>query len=338
MIKIKELESMKIKDLEKEYPFILSFFENNKLEVDEYEEYTFEEYLNHFTGEDIEEWAIDVEKIKLDLESYINQMIEFLGLEKDTVDSITIIAGKDKYGNKENFEKLTINKSEIVSIVGPTGSGKSRLLADIEWAANRDTPTERAILVNGKVPDKSLRFSTSNKLVAQLSQNMNFVMDLTVKEFLELHAKSRMIDNEEEVIKKIIEAANELAGEKFDLDTPVTGLSGGQSRALMIADTAILSTSPIVLIDEIENAGIDRKRALNLLVDKEKIVLMATHDPSLTLMATKRIVIKNGGIYKVIDTGNEEKNILKELEKMDNIINKMRANLRKGEILNKELL
>lgn len=27
----------------------------------------------------------------------------------------------------------------------------------------------------------------------------------------------------------------------------------------MISDTAILSTSPIVLIDEIENAGIDRK-------------------------------------------------------------------------------
>ncbi|MBS4535089.1 ATP-binding cassette domain-containing protein [Clostridium sp. D2Q-14] len=333
MVKIKELESIKIKNLEKQYPFILSFFQDNKLDVEEYEEYTLKEYLNHFTEEEIEEWAIDVEKIKLDLESYINQMIEFLGLEKDTVDSISIIAGKDKHGNKENFEELTINKSEIVSIVGPTGAGKSRLLADIEWAANKDTPTERVILVNGKIPDKSLRFSTSNKLVAQLSQNMNFIMDLTVREFLELHAKSRMIDNEEEVIKKIIEAANELAGEKFDLDTQVTGLSGGQSRALMIADTAILSTSPIVLIDEIENAGIDRKRALNLLVNEEKIVLMATHDPSLTLMADKRIVIKNGGIHKVIDTGAEEKGILKELEKMDDIINTMRANLRKGEVL-----
>ncbi len=335
MIKIKELESMKIKDLEKEYPFILSFFEDNKLDVTEYKEYTFEEYLNHFTEEDIEEWAIDVEKIKIDLESYINQMIKFLGLEKDTVDSVTIIAGKDKHGNKENFEELTINKSEIVSIVGPTGSGKSRLLADIEWAADKDTPTERTILVNGEVPDKSLRFSTSNKLVAQLSQNINFVMDLTVKEFLELHARSRMVDNEEEVIKKIISAANELAGEKFDLDTQVTGLSGGQSRALMIADTAILSTSPIVLIDEIENAGIDRKRALNLLVNEEKIVLMATHDPMLTLMADKRIVIKNGGIHKVIETDAEEKAILKELEKMDNVITAMRSNLRKGEVLSK---
>lgn len=336
MINIKDLENIKIKELENQYPFILSFFENNKLDVEKYEECTLEEYLNHFTAEEIDEWAIDTEKIKLDLEAYINQMIEFLGLEEETVDSITIIAGNNKNGEKENFEELTINKSEIVAIVGPTGSGKSRLLADIEWAADKDTPTERTILVNGEVPDKSLRFSTSNKLVAQLSQNMNFVMDLTVREFLELHARSRMVDNEEEIIEKIIAAANELAGEKFNLDTQVTGLSGGQSRALMIADTAILSTSPIVLIDEIENAGIDRKRALNLLVSKEKIVLMATHDPTLTLMADKRIVIKNGGIHKVIKTDDEEKEILKELEKMDDIISNMRANLRKGEVLNSQ--
>ena len=334
MISIKELEMKKIKDLEAQYPFVLSFFENNKLNVDGFEDSTFIEYLNHFTEEEIEEWAIDVSKIKSDLEAYINQMLQFLGLEKDIVDSITILAGKDKYGNKENFEELTINKSEIVSIVGPTGSGKSRLLADIEWAANGDTPTGRTILINGEKPDYSMRFSTSNKLVAQLSQNMNFIMDLTVKEFLELHAKSRMVENEQEVVLKIVEAANELAGEKFNLNTPVTGLSGGQSRALMIADTAILSTSPIVLIDEIENAGIDRKRALNLLVNEEKIVFLATHDPSLALMADKRIVIKNGGIYKVNETGSKEKEVLKELEKMDKIINTMRAKLRNGETIN----
>ena len=34
---------------------------------------------------------------------------------------------------------------------------------------------------------------------------------------------------------------------------------------LVIADTAVLSSSPVVLIDEIENAGVDRKRALDLL-------------------------------------------------------------------------
>lgn len=334
MINIQEVERMKIRDLENEYPFILSFFDSNKLEVEEFRERTLGEYFDHFTQEEIEEKAINLEKMKSDLVSFIHQMLEFLGLEKDKVESITILAGLDKQGSKENFDQIVIHKGEIISIVGPTGSGKSRLLADIEWAANQDTPTKRTVLINGEAANKSIRFSTSNKLVAQLSQNMNFVMDLSVKEFLELHAKSRMVENVDEMVLKIISAANELAGEQFKLDTPITGLSGGQSRALMIADTAILSFSPIVLIDEIENAGIDRKRALNLLVRSDKIVIMATHDPSLALMAQKRIVIKNGGIHKVIETDQEEKAILIKLEAMDQIINDMRTKLRTGEVLN----
>ncbi|WP_113676194.1 ATP-binding cassette domain-containing protein [Vallitalea guaymasensis] len=335
MINREMLDELTINEIENKYPFIISFFADNKLDVDDYRNETFISFLEHFSEEEREEWAIDTTKLTEDIIVYINTMLDFLGIkEEKAVDSLTIIAGHDKSGQKENFDNITINKSEIISIVGPTGSGKSRLLADIEWTANEDTPTGRAILINGEKPDKKWRFSSGNKLVAQLSQNMNFVMDLTVSEFLELHAKSRMVENEEEVIKKIIEAANNLAGEAFDLNTPITSLSGGQSRALMIADTAILSTSPIVLIDEIENAGIDRKKALDLLVSKEKIVLMATHDPSLALMADKRIVIRNGGIYKVIETGKEEKAMLRELEKMDKVIKGLRTSLRKGEIIN----
>jgi ABC-type lipoprotein export system ATPase subunit len=338
MISLKEIEKMTINEIESKYPFSIAFFENNNLNIKGYEDYTFEDYLNHFSEEEIEDWAIDTERIRLDFITYINEMITFLGIvEEDQVNSLTIIPGNNKYGEKEQFDSFTINKGEIISIVGPTGSGKSRLLADIEWTANGDTPTKRSILINGEEPDKKWRFSSSNKLVAQLSQNMNFVMDLTVHEFLELHAKSRLIQNEKEVIEKIINAANHLAGEQFNLDTPITSLSGGQSRALMIADTAILSTSPIVLIDEIENAGIDRKRALNLLVNEEKIVLMATHDPTLALMADKRIVIKNGGIHKVLETEEEEKEILDELEKMDKVISDLRYNLRKGERLKNKI-
>ena len=45
-----------------------------------------------------------------------------------------------------------LKTGNIVSIVGPTGSGKSRLLGDIECLAQGDTPTKRQILLNGKVP------------------------------------------------------------------------------------------------------------------------------------------------------------------------------------------
>ena len=158
----------------------------------------------------------------------------------------------------------------------------------IEWLAQNDTPTSRSILINEEKPNTELRYSIENKLVAQLSQNMNFVIDTSVGEFIRMHAESRGILNPDYIIKEIVYQANLLAGESFTKETPVTSLSGGQSRALMIADTAFLSKSPIVLIDEIEYAGIDRKRALDLLVKKEKIILMATHDPILALLAQKR--------------------------------------------------
>ena len=79
------------------------------------------------------------------------------------------------------------------------------------------------------------------------------------------------------------------------------------------------------------NAGIDRKKALDLLVSKDKIVLMATHDPTLALIADKRIVIKNGGISKIIETSEEEREILEKLEEMDTFIQGMRSKLRAGE-------
>ena len=118
----------------------------------------------------------------------------------------------------------------------------------------------------------------------------------------------------------------------------MTSLSGGQSRALMIADTAVLSASPIVLIDEIENAGIDRKKALDLLVSQDKIVLMATHDPLLALMADRRIVIKNGGIHAVIETSKQEKELLAYLNSIDSVMQESRRILRSGEILKSEAL
>ena len=329
-----ELENKKISSLLEEYPFVESYFEENKLDVAGFEDMTFNQYLEHFSFEEIEDLALDLNKLAIDLVEYIKQMKEFLGMEDSNgVDVLTILPGQNKSGEREGFDRLDIKKSEMIAIVGPTGSGKSRLLADIEWTAQDDTPTKRTILINGEYPDKKWRFSSNNRLVAQLSQNMNFVMDLSVKEFLELHARSRMVDDIESVVDKILIEANKLAGEQFRVDTQITALSGGQSRALMIADTAILSSSPIVLIDEIENAGIDRKKALDLLVSSDKIVLMATHDPTLALLADRRIIISNGGIADIIETSQTEKGKLKELEEMDQKIQEMRRALRFGERL-----
>lgn len=284
----------------------------------------------------------EMEELGLDKYSILEQLHLFLELlekseEKDTeLKSIRILGGINKLGEKEEIN-LRVYTGEIVSIVGPTGSGKSRLLADIECMAQGDTPTKRRILINEKELEDEDRFTLEGKLVAQLSQNMNFVMDLSVREFLEMHAKSRFCKNMDEVIKTCFFCANELAGEKFTLDTKVTQLSGGQSRALMIADTAYMSSSPIILIDEIENAGIDRKEAIKLLAKSEKIVLMSTHDPLLALRADKRIIIKNGGIHKVLETSEAEKENLNAIEQLDSILLNIRHHLRNGERITSSL-
>ncbi|MCF6266873.1 MAG: ATP-binding cassette domain-containing protein [Desulfuromusa sp.] len=313
-----------------DHPYIEDFLTSFGLIVKPGEE-SLAAYLDSLDPDTLEDLGIAEEQLRQSLDDFLTGMMA-MSDPMEKVESLTIIGGHNKSGHPENLE-LILKPGEIICIVGPTGSGKSRLLADIEWVAQGDTPTKRKILINGQVPDSKWRFSTEYKLVAQLSQNMNFVMDLSADEFIRMHAESRLVTNPEEIVTQILQQANELAGEQFAPDTPVTSLSGGQSRALMIADMAILSKSPIALIDEIENAGIDRKKALDLLVQEEKIILMATHDPILALMGDRRLVIKNGGIDKIIESSQAERKNLVTLEKLDNKLLALRNRIRTGDTL-----
>jgi len=314
----------------KEHPYIEDFLTSFGLEIAPAER-SLQHFLDNLCPDRLEDLGIDATQLLKSLDEFLAGML-VIQSPLDKIESLTIIGGRGKTGQAEDIE-LTLRPGEVVCIVGPTGSGKSRLLADIEWVAQGDTPTGRKILINDQVPDGKWRFSTEHKLVAQLSQNMNFVMDLSAEEFVRMHAESRLVPDPEDKVAIILEQANELAGETFTPDTPVTALSGGQSRALMIADMAILSKSPIALIDEIENAGIDRKKALELLVQEEKIILMATHDPILALMGDRRLVIKNGGIAKIIESSSEERTNLAALEELDNKLLALRNKIRLGETL-----
>lgn len=263
------------------------------------------------------------------LQRLIDEMAAMSAASHEHIHSITLIGGRDKQGRAENLE-LVFRAGEIVCIVGPTGSGKSRLLGDIECLAQGDTPTGRRVLINGAEPDEERRYAPDRKLVAQLSQNMNFVVDLSVRDLITMHARCRMAANPEAMADQVIACANDLTGEKFLPSVSVTQLSGGQTRALMIADAALLSSSPVVLIDEIENAGVDRKRALDLLVGGEKIVLISTHDPLLALRGARRLVIRHGGIAEVIETSDQERHNLEHIERMDATLMGIRERLRSG--------
>ena len=310
------------------YPVVQDFFINYNL-PNLQKNLTLAQALAEIPQEQLAEFGLDRFSLTEELVRFVAALAGNLEAQ-EKVESITIIGGRNKAGEAENVT-LTIAAGEVISIVGPTGSGKSRLLGDIECLAQCDTPTNRQILINDHVLTDEQRFDMGNKLVAQLSQNMNFVMDVNVAEFLAMHAKIRLCENPEQVINRCFGCANEMAGEKFAMDTRVTELSGGQSRALMIADTAHMSASPIVLIDEIENAGIDRKQAISLLTENQKIVLISTHDPLLALSADKRIVIKNGGIYKILETSDEEAKSLRDIEKLDAMMLAVRQQLRYGE-------
>ncbi|MBW9150738.1 ATP-binding cassette domain-containing protein [Clostridium estertheticum] len=328
------INDQSLENILREYPIGADFLANFRLDNIS-KELPFCQALEEVDDEILEEFGLNRNDV---LQNFCEFLETFTQTETllDSVSSITIYGGINKSKESESIT-LTISVGEIISIVGPTGSGKSRLLNDIECLAQGDTPTGRKIMINGVGIDELQRFEMGGKLVAQLSQNMNFVMDLTVREFLEMHAKCRLTLNSREVVDRCFRCANQLAGEEFSEETKVTQLSGGQSRALMIADTAYMSDSPIVLIDEIENAGIDRRQALVLLAKKEKIIFVSTHDPLLALSADKRIIIKNGGIYKVIETSDEERKSLKVIESLDNTLLKLRKCLRAGETITEEL-
>ena len=247
------------------------------------------------------------------------------------IEKITILPGINKFNEKENFEKIDIKKGEVVAIVGHTGAGKSQFLYDIERLAQKDTKSKRKILVNNEIPDKEIRSNPKRKLIASLAQSMNFLTDMPVKDFLQLHLESRGKKPRQGLLEEVIEEANKITGEAISPEMNLLNLSGGQSRALMVSDVANISISPIILIDEIENAGIKKEEAIKILVEEGKIILMVTHDPSLALNADKRIIVKDGGIVKILNTTLKEKGIAHYLNWIENYNLGIREKIRRGE-------
>lgn len=253
------------------------------------------------------------------------------GMSLDIRD-VTVTGGRSKDGESEPVAAITFTMGDVVSIVGPTGCGKTTLINDIELFADLNTPSMRRVLINGD-PGDSLDFQQSRSPIALISQHTNFLSDLPVNEFLHIHAKVRHDGDAEEVTRETLSFANQLTGEPLILDSPMTSLSGGQTRALLIADAVIIGNSPIILLDEIENAGIHRTRALELLRAYRKIFIFVTHDPRIALLSDYRIVMRNGAMQKVLVTTGEERMVVEEIKKLDDLLLDLRGRIRIGEQL-----
>jgi ABC-type lipoprotein export system ATPase subunit len=254
------------------------------------------------------------------------------------IQKITIIGGYGKTGEPENVDRFELKMGDIISIVGPTGCGKTTLINDIELFANKNTPSGRIVLINDEPISEDFSFDPKKHPIALISQHTNFLSDLPVGEFLKIHSTVRGAENIEQIISETLDFANQLTGEAIIMETGMTELSGGQTRSLLIADAVIIGNSPIILLDEIENAGINRTKALELLKNYKKIFVFVTHDPRIALLSDFRIVMKSGSMQKLIRTNQEERLAAGELKKIDDIILHFRGLIRAGEEISEKVL
>lgn len=254
------------------------------------------------------------------------------------IKSIEIFGGNGKSGVREPIDRVMLNMGDVISIVGPTGSGKTELINDIERFANLNTPSMRKILINGAIALDEFLNDPSKNPVALITQHTGFLSDLPVKRFLEVHAEIRQSARSKDMVSETLDFANQLTGEAIMEDCAMTELSGGQTRALLIADAVVIGNSPIILLDEIENAGINRTKALELLKRYEKIFIFVTHDPRIALLSDFRIVMKNGSMQKLVRMDEKERYVTEVVKKIDDLFSEFRSRIREGVPLDEEEL
>jgi ABC-type lipoprotein export system ATPase subunit len=255
-----------------------------------------------------------------------------------SIRKISILGGYGRAGDQDTVERVDLGMGDVFSIVGPTGSGKTALINDIGLFAAENTPSRRRILINDRVPSPDFLDDPSKNPIALITQHTSFLSDLPVHKFLNIHARIRHSARIGTVVDDTLEFANQLTGEPIIVDSAMTELSGGQSRALLIADAVIIGNSPIILLDEIENAGINRNKALELLRKYEKIFIFVTHDPQIALRSNYRIVMKGGAMQDVITTDAEEKRVAVKIDQMSKVLDILRDKIREGERLIEEEL
>mgnify|MGYP005764021371 FL=1 len=191
---------------------------------------------------------------------------------------------------------FTIEKGELVVIVGPSGAGKTTTLNIL---GGMDTATSGKLIVDNKEITK-LKNKELTKYrredVGFVFQFYNLVQNLTAKENVEL---ATQICKDSLDVSKILEKVG-LGNKK---DNFPSQLSGGEQQRVAIA-RAIAKNPKLLLCDE-PTGALDYKtgkQILKLLQDtcrKEKMtVVIITHNTAIAPMADKIIYFKNGQAEK----------------------------------------
>ena len=199
---------------------------------------------------------------------------------------------KKAYDGTEILKGITldIGKGEIVSILGPSGGGKTTLLNLILGITDID---EGQLLYDGEdithVPMEQRDFNIvfqDYALFPNLNAYNNIVYGLKNKPG---------ISTQEEVDELI-----DLLDLRPHLDKPIDQLSGGQKRRVAIARTLVMKPK-VLLLDEPLSAldGVIKEsikeRIKTVAKEFDLTTIIVTHDPEEALTLSDRVLILNGG-------------------------------------------
>lgn len=229
--------------------------------------------------------------------------IEFKNVKKEyKMGEVTI-----KALDNTNF---TIEKGELVVIVGPSGAGKTTCLNIL---GGMDTPTSGDVIVDGKnvsTLKKKELVKYRREDIGFVFQFYNLVQNLTAIENVELATQiCKYSLNPETIMKKV--------GLKDRVRNFPSQLSGGEQQRVAIA-RAIAKNPKLLLCDE-PTGALDYKtgkQILELLQNtcrKENMtVIIITHNSAIAPMADKVIHFKNGKAENIII--NESPTPIEEIE------------------------
>ena len=202
------------------------------------------------------------------------------------------------FGNLKVLKNIstTINKGEIISIIGPSGSGKSTFLRCIN---KLEEPTEGHIYIDGMdLMDKNTDINKIRERVGMVFQHFNLFPNMTVLENLTLSPTIVKKESKEEAEKYALYLL-----QKVDLSDKANSypnqLSGGQKQRIAIA-RALAMKPEVILFDE-PTSALDPemiKEVLDVMRDLAKegmTMLIVTHEMGFAKNVGNRILFMDNG-------------------------------------------
>ncbi|MDR1515777.1 MAG: ABC transporter ATP-binding protein [Synergistaceae bacterium] len=215
-----------------------------------------------------------------------------------SIDSLSVYLG-GKEILKDGAMSFSVERGQVVGILGPNGCGKSTLLGSIggliEKSGGRITVDDIDI--------SALKTRNRARIFSYVEQNERLSAAYTVLESVVMgrypHLKS-FENYSAEDFGMARSAIRRLSLDGFEKRL-VTELSGGESARVSIA-RALTQDAPVFLLDE-PTAALDPKHSLGVmriareLAQDGKIVVAALHDINLAMLSTDRLIfLKEGTI------------------------------------------